>query len=198
MSYNDPYGFEWLSPSFSPPPYPAIPPNTAAKVHELMTELEKQTIRRTSQSPSPGSMRRQYLHLTTNFRQTLVRNLGIVEYAGMPVSPRVFTCFARLPTETRRRIWRFALPGPRIVELEKRGILDFSGVMSWQYVPRNLPPLLQTCRESRTIARRSYRIEKQQNKIGGVPSTPWIRYDQDIAYPGSRFLSRGAWVRVVW
>ncbi|PVH77493.1 hypothetical protein DL98DRAFT_267011 [Cadophora sp. DSE1049] len=182
MSYNDPCGYEWLSSTPSSPAYPSSPPTTAAEVHELMIEVEKKTPRRWSQSPNSESVHRQYHHLTTNLRQTVVQNIDTAEYAGMPTSQRTFTCFARLPAEARRRIWCNALPGPWIVGLEKRYLLNAKGSLSWQYIPENPRPLLQTCKESRTVARRNYGIEKWQNKLNKVPSTPWIRYDHDIVH----------------
>lgn len=93
MAYNDPCGYEWLSSTPSSPAYPLSLPKNTVEVGELMVEGEKRAPRRWSPSPNPESMRRQYHHLIRNLRQTLVENLDIAEYAGMPISRRTFSCF---------------------------------------------------------------------------------------------------------
>jgi len=93
MAYNDPCGYEWQSSTPSSPAYPLSLPKNTVEVGELMVEGEKRAPHRWSPSPNPESMRRQYHHLIRNLRQTLVENLDIAEYAGMPISRRTFTCF---------------------------------------------------------------------------------------------------------
>ncbi|CZS97355.1 uncharacterized protein RCO7_00273 [Rhynchosporium graminicola] len=156
--------------------------NTAAEVEELMANVEGSVRRRPSQSPNPTTWRELYRHLTTTLRKTLVDNIDIAEYIGMPTSQESFTRFARLPAEVHGRIWRFALPGPRIVELEGRWLENLKGDLSWQYIPKNPPPMPQTFRESYTVSRRVYRNNKPRDKHNNVASTPWIRYDFDIVH----------------
>jgi hypothetical protein len=56
-----------------------------------------------------------------------------------------FTLFSDLPTELQIKIWRHALPGPRIIQLHYlNGTFSFHGACP--------PPLLHTCRISREVA----------------------------------------------
>ncbi|XMA15780.1 hypothetical protein WAI453_008571 [Rhynchosporium graminicola] len=179
--YSDLNYPDWSSPS-SNTTFDGPLPKTAAEVEELMANVEGSVRRRPSQSPNPTTWRELYRHLTTTLRKTLVDNIDIAEYIGMPTSQESFTRFARLPAEVHGRIWRFALPGPRIVELEGRWLENLIGDLSWQYIPKNPPPMPQTFRESYTVSRRVYRNNKPRDKHNNVASTPWIRYDFDIVH----------------
>ncbi|KAL2059895.1 hypothetical protein VTL71DRAFT_10050 [Oculimacula yallundae] len=135
-------------------------------------------------SSRPDYVGEEYRRLTTNLRGRLASNVKTADYIGMRTSERVFTCFAKLPPSIRRRIWRHELPGTRIIELQRKKESDThqSSSMPCQYVPKNPPPLLQTCRESRAISLWNHQLEKQENNSNKVPSCKWIRYDVDIVH----------------
>jgi hypothetical protein len=59
--------------------------------------------------------------------------------------PPKFTVFPDLPTELQIKIWKCALPGPRIIQLHYlNGASFFGGARP--------PPILHTCRASREVA----------------------------------------------
>ncbi|CAG8956822.1 hypothetical protein HYFRA_00011211 [Hymenoscyphus fraxineus] len=81
-----------------------------------------------------------------------------------------FTIFKKLPSEIRRKIWKIALPGPRIIpfysvqgdytkeELDENVGL-WEGVTACREVIDAIPtPLLQTSREARSIALEHYKV----------------------------------------
>jgi hypothetical protein len=67
----------------------------------------------------------------------------------MDISPS-FTLFEQLPSELRIKIWKFVLPGPRVVSVRfNRG--------AQQYTSSTTPPiLLRACPESRNLALETY------------------------------------------
>jgi hypothetical protein len=86
-----------------------------------------------------------------------------------------FEPFPKLPLELRRLIWRYALPGPRLVTVIEAlsspdsGILFIdrcdgsgkvlaSGLTRLQEKSAKPPPLLRVCRESRQVALGSYKF----------------------------------------
>jgi hypothetical protein len=107
----------------------------------------------------------------------LLKNAERAECPGIPVSWRNFPLFSKLPVEVRQKIWTCAIQGPRIVELEA---MEEGGKL--QYRPKNPPPLLQTCVESRMEALRCHKSERERNKVNEVASAKWIRYDYDIVH----------------
>ncbi|KAF8846612.1 hypothetical protein BDZ45DRAFT_682421 [Acephala macrosclerotiorum] len=59
--------------------------------------------------------------------------------------PPTFTLFPTLPAELQIKIWRYTLPGPRIIQLQySKSSSSFHGTRP--------PPALHTCRTSREIA----------------------------------------------
>jgi hypothetical protein len=107
----------------------------------------------------------------------LLKNAERAECPRIPVSWRNFPLFSKLPVEVRQKIWTCAIQGPRIVELEA---MEEGGKL--QYRPKNPPPLLQTCVESRMEALRCHNSERERNKVNEVASAKWIRYDYDIVH----------------
>jgi hypothetical protein len=61
-----------------------------------------------------------------------------------------FTLFPNLPIELQIKIWKYALPGPRIIQLHYlNGAFSFYGARH--------PPVLLTCRTSREVALTVYK-----------------------------------------
>jgi hypothetical protein len=76
-----------------------------------------------------------------------------------PAGSPTFTLFDRLPVEIRLQIWEAALPGPRIIHLEKwQGLFDRSLTFSVLEISSNTkaPSMLLATRESRLVASQFY------------------------------------------
>jgi hypothetical protein len=74
------------------------------------------------------------------------------------VSLNEFTLFPKLPVELRLKIWRAALPGPRIIEAYYDYEESVNGDISDGVIRTNQPPpvLLSVCHESREETLRKY------------------------------------------
>ncbi|KAE9371143.1 hypothetical protein N431DRAFT_294227, partial [Stipitochalara longipes BDJ] len=70
-----------------------------------------------------------------------------------------FPQFNKLPLEIREQIWEFSLPGPRVVTLDTSRDTPVPERLCFSRVfkARN-PVLLSTCRESRAVAKRRYKL----------------------------------------
>jgi hypothetical protein len=70
-----------------------------------------------------------------------------------------FPFFCKLPLEIRERIWEFSLPGPRVLALDtsRKGPVPVRLFFSPVFKTRN-PAALTTCRESRVVAKRRYKL----------------------------------------
>jgi hypothetical protein len=79
----------------------------------------------------------------------------------VPQLPTEFSLFPRLPVELRLKIWKHALPGPRIIEFYQTPEGPESGNDFIAKVGRGshleLLELVKTCRESRNTVEKSYR-----------------------------------------
>ena len=84
-----------------------------------------------------------------------------------------FTIFEKLPLELRIKIWKFTLPGPRVVSLRfNRG--------AKQYTSSTTPPiLLRTCPESRAVALETYTILILAPKY---PSSVFVDFALDTVF----------------
>jgi hypothetical protein len=90
-------------------------------------------------------------------------------------SSPTFTLFPKLPTELRLKIWKYALPGPRAIKVQ-RGWPTFSHRIRAVAKP---PAVLQTNSESRQLAMRFYELSFN-NAIKGRPIS--IDYQVDALY----------------
>jgi hypothetical protein len=91
--------------------------------------------------------------------------------------PKKFHLFPRLPPELRRKIWRHALPSPRIMSID---FIQRPHQSIPQFEPNHPPPvLLQVCHESREVALENYELafeaqgpcgSSQQAPTGGTPN----------------------------
>ena len=64
--------------------------------------------------------------------------------------PPTFTLFPNLPAELRIKIWRYSLPGPRIIEAAYHDL-------SFSFNGAHPPPVFQACRDSRNVALSVYK-----------------------------------------
>jgi hypothetical protein len=105
----------FFSPKRTPPPAPRPNgwsnfPLAAAEVNRQMSNYEH--------AWDPASRRIQYKRLSANVRNNFFDSIKHAEYASLPTTTASFKHFTKLPPEIRARIWRYAIPGPRIIELE--------------------------------------------------------------------------------
>jgi hypothetical protein len=90
-------------------------------------------------------------------------------------SSPTFTLFPKLPTELRLKIWKYALPGPRAIRVQR----------AWSTLSRRIravakpPAVLQINSESRQLALRFYEVSFN-NAIKGRPIG--IDYQVDALY----------------
>jgi len=80
--------------------------------------------------------------------------------AAIPTSD--FIQFPKLPTELRCAIWKFALPGPRVIQVTKKICIQDDGT-KYEKLRLNLdiPAMIHACRESRQTC-----LEKYSKKLG--------------------------------
>lgn len=73
-----------------------------------------------------------------------------------------FVQFKQLPTELRHAIWKFALPGPRVVE-----VVPSYAAQKCQKLQLNvgMPALMHVCRESRQIALSKYSVKLANKNV---------------------------------
>jgi hypothetical protein len=90
-------------------------------------------------------------------------------------SSPTFTLFPKLPTELRLKIWKYALPGPRAIRVQ-RNWPTMSGPIRAVAKP---PAVLQTNSESRQLAMRFYELSFN-SAIKGRPIN--IDYQVDALY----------------
>jgi hypothetical protein len=69
--------------------------------------------------------------------------------------PETFTRFPDLPPEIRREIWKYLLPGPRIIHI--MGSHRTNGGQCFVDTVE-IPTLLHTCQESRSLALKRYKL----------------------------------------
>jgi hypothetical protein len=91
------------------------------------------------------------------------------------VTRDTFTLFPKLPPELRIKVWGFALPEPRVVEI------DGWRIDKWPYISkrsRKAPSLLQVNAESRSLAMISYKLS-----FGNVDGGPtYFDFEKDTLY----------------
>jgi 2EXR family len=71
---------------------------------------------------------------------------------NVAVPAEAFTLFPKLATELRLKIWKLALPGPRVV------VVEYSKTTKLPFSPARIPVILQVNRESRDEALKSYTL----------------------------------------
>jgi hypothetical protein len=109
---------------------------------------------------------------------------------------QLFTCFPKLPIELRLKIWKEALPGPRILPVECR--FNFvQGIEQKHFIVTTPPPVaFHVSRESRQEALKKYtsRLDTTSNTsnfwIGPVNDTiymAWPKGDYIIAWVSDWF-----------
>ncbi|KAE8445728.1 hypothetical protein EG329_012907 [Mollisiaceae sp. DMI_Dod_QoI] len=87
-----------------------------------------------------------------------------------------FTCFPRLPTELRLKIWRHALPGGRIVHL-------IHPLLWVHHAPPIVPPtILAVNLESRSVALKNYTIIRQSRLKSNESRRLAYNTKKDIVY----------------
>ncbi|ESZ99067.1 hypothetical protein SBOR_0477 [Sclerotinia borealis F-4128] len=87
---------------------------------------------------------------------------------------RTFPKFKELAVEVRDMIWKFSLPGPRIVDIIYNK--DQDKYLSFHSKP---PSLLHTNREARYVAQKIYNLcFETQSNLANI----YIRFDTDIIY----------------
>jgi hypothetical protein len=95
------------------------------------------------------------------------------------VLAETFTHFPKLATELRHKIWKMALPGPRVVAVK------YSKATKLPFSPARIPAILQVNRESRDEALKSYTLafglDGADGKIFFNFSTDILVYDEDFA-----------------
>jgi hypothetical protein len=95
-----------------------------------------------------------------------------------------FMRFPELPLELRLIIWSFALPEPQVVTIKKKveqveedaqqqASTTFRAEASY-----NIPALLHVCQDSRSVARKNYRLSFKQHLEHPV----YIDFSQDTVY----------------
>jgi hypothetical protein len=92
-----------------------------------------------------------------------------------------FKLFSKLPTELRVKIWNYALHNPRIIQLCFHTTDPQGYLLSLRH--RRIPPLLQTCSESRRLA-----LELYPDLLFEHPDTScqtYMNVDLDTIYFGS-------------
>jgi len=89
-----------------------------------------------------------------------------------------FHCFPDLPTELRNKIWKYALPSPRIIQV---GVLEkYPDEML--YHPDLWPKLLYACSASRQIVLSCMKPLLQHNNANQTRSGAYINPAHDILY----------------
>ncbi|CZR66207.1 uncharacterized protein PAC_16108 [Phialocephala subalpina] len=116
------------------------------------------------------------------------------EVEKMDISAHKFTLFPRLPAELRLKIWFFALPRQRLVEIMVNEtfdsyLSDASSEDRWSLVksvrsPTSVPAILHTCNESRVEALKYYHLSFGRNTSYSRNMNPRIYFDAstDVLY----------------
>jgi hypothetical protein len=94
-------------------------------------------------------------------------------------SAHFFTCFSNLPFELRRKIWIFALPGPRAVTIKSRCHTFELESLDYVRAIATPPALLHTTNESREVALEFYELS-----FGAISKghPVYIDFQVDILY----------------
>lgn len=88
-------------------------------------------------------------------------------------TPTIFTLFSSLPSELRIKIWKYLVPGPRVVPVRYN-------FRTSQYTSTSAPPaLLHACHESRTIFLSSHNKLTLSPKY---PSTVFVDFKHDTIF----------------
>lgn len=103
------------------------------------------------------------------------RSVSVENNSSEKSSP-AFTLFPKLPTELRLQIWKYALPGPRVIRVKKNWKMFLPGRIRAAAKP---PAILQTNSESRQLAMRFYELSFN-SAIKGRPID--INYRVDALY----------------
>lgn len=141
----------------------------------------------------PSSRRTYYCKITQNLRQRVIDNALISSYPSMPKPFSSFTLSPHLPPNIRCRIWRHALPGPRIVQLRK--IHSNHSAMLLQSITDNL---LQVSTESRQRDSTRSLCQKSHNEANDLAnSVDQIRMGH-CSYQRSGFQSWLRWLVDNW
>ncbi|CZT51355.1 uncharacterized protein RSE6_12487 [Rhynchosporium secalis] len=96
-----------------------------------------------------------------------------------------FSLFTRLPAELRYLIWRFAIPGPRVISIKPavrntHGFIIASEVKTAKFkAVTSVPAMLHAAHESRTVALKYYDIAFEEHPK--IP-TMFFSYDQDYLH----------------
>lgn len=85
-----------------------------------------------------------------------------------------FHPFRRLPAELRVEVWKFALPGPRIIKIVamdmhltmRKRIMRYSILPQSTYHRAIATPLLHTCQDSRAVALKIYEATLTTTSVG--------------------------------
>lgn len=98
-----------------------------------------------------------------------------------------FELFPKLPTEIRLKIWKLALPGPRIVKVRPCSVkfmeeLAAGDMTKHTFVsPTKAPSILFVCGESRKEAMKTYQLSFG-SEHHNIPSTVYFNFDLDMLY----------------
>ncbi|KAH7360338.1 hypothetical protein BKA65DRAFT_547061 [Rhexocercosporidium sp. MPI-PUGE-AT-0058] len=108
---------------------------------------------------APQSMKSPEISLMTSSKFSVSNPILSVE-----TGVHQFSLFKKLPLELRCLVWRFALPGPRVVRLKFAGNKAHDFLIASELatakikVVTSIPGVLYACHDSRTIALKHYHI----------------------------------------
>jgi hypothetical protein len=128
----------------------------------------------------------QNMHASASTIRTLATDLQIS-------SDSQFSLFPMLPVELRLKIWKMALPGPRIVEVYLGFVTDLETGRSTNLLRVNAPPptLMHVSFESRKVALEKYWLRLGNETVSGNnlrvdPQEDTIFIPRSLSDPGSR------------
>ncbi|PVH76746.1 hypothetical protein DL98DRAFT_657210 [Cadophora sp. DSE1049] len=112
---------------------------------------------------------------------------------------RTFTCFSKLPTEIRFKIWRLAAPEPRNIDVGVIYEIQVTGDQLGTYVStswhttgvRRVPNILHVNRESRLLTLESYTLVFDMSTLTQEVSSPsqgriYVNWERDTICPMGR------------
>ncbi|KAH6682025.1 hypothetical protein B0J14DRAFT_695492 [Halenospora varia] len=108
-----------------------------------------------------------------------------------PVAAMTFASFGKLPPELREKVWGFALPGPRVVQMRiKLVVAKYSKHQRGFHLKSTtpVPSMLHTCSESRAIALQHYELGMGSHLSRG---RTYIDFTKDTIYFGDVNESQG-------
>ena len=112
---------------------------------------------------------------------TLVNDPKTKDHTRICQSKGSFTCFSKLPFELRRKVWIYALPGPRVVIVKNFRSPYTLEIENWDYVRviATPPALFYTSNESREVAQQFYELSFGTISKG---HPVYIDFQMDILY----------------